>query len=331
MDAAALVKLGLTTSIVLIVLGLGLTTTMRDLNCVFARPGLMFRSLLAMMVAMPLVSMIIGRAFAIDQAVGIALIVLAVSPVPPILPKKQLSMTDDRSFVLGLLAIGAAVAIAIAPLIIRIEAQAFGREVDIPARLLATVLATTVFLPLAVGHVVHRLAPTLARRIEPWVSKAGWVLIVAVLIVVLVKMGPVLWAMVGNGTLLAMTAFAVVGLVIGHLLGGPQLGDRAGLALATATRHPGVAVAIAGAGAAEVRNVAPAVLLYLLVATLVSAPYVAWVKRRRAPEAPPPESREAVERNIRTGATVPVGSRVRREARRRRESAKDRQTPRRSG
>jgi BASS family bile acid:Na+ symporter len=329
MDAAALVKLGLTTSIVLIVLALGLTTQTGDLAGFLRRPGLALRSLLAMMVAMPLVSMVIARAFPIDRAVGIALIVLAVSPVPPILPKKQLSLSGDRSFVVGLLAIGAALSIAIAPVVIEAEAQLFGRDVEIPPRLLATVLATTVFLPLAVGYVVHRLAPTLARRVEPWVSRAGWLLLGATVIVVLFAMGRTVWELVGNGTLLAMAAFAAAGLLIGHLLGGPDVGDRGALALATASRHPGVAAAIASAGASDVRAVAPAILLYLLVAALVSAPYAAWVNRRRTPVAPPPECREAVEQNIRTGAPVPVGSRVRRGARRRTESqaGRDRHKP----
>ena len=82
--------------------------------------------------------------------------------------------------------------------------------------------------------------------------------------------------LIGNGTLLAIVAFVAVGLAVGHLLGGPDPQERGVLALATAMRHPGVALVIAS-GISEADNVVgPALMLYLLVGTLVSAPYVRW-------------------------------------------------------
>jgi BASS family bile acid:Na+ symporter len=54
-------------------------------------------------------------------------------------------------------------------------------------------------------------------------------------------------SLVGNGTILALGAFTLAGLAAGHLLGGPNRDDCTVLALATASRHPGVALAIASA------------------------------------------------------------------------------------
>ena len=97
---------------------------------------------------------------------------------------------------------------------------------------------------------------------------------------------PLLWAIwgalvasTGNFTIVALIAFAATGPAAGHLLGGPDPGNRTALALATATRHPGVAIAVLHAVAPSDRSVAPDVLLYLLVAAVVSAPYVALRKR----------------------------------------------------
>ena len=80
-------------------------------------------------------------------------------------------------------------------------------------------------------------------------------------------------ALTGNGPVTALAAFVVVGLAAGHCLGGLDSDDRPVLALATACRHPGVAIAIAVAVFPEEKAVLlAAVLLYMVVSGLVSIP-----------------------------------------------------------
>jgi BASS family bile acid:Na+ symporter len=87
--------------------------------------------------------------------------------------------------------------------------------------------------------------------------------------------------LLGNGTALAMAAVAGAGLLAGHLLGGPGLEDRAALAIASATRHPGLALLI-GKTAFPTQSLAPAVLLFLLVGLLAAIPYQIWIRKREA-------------------------------------------------
>src|SRR5262249_45236916 len=85
----------------------------------------------------------------------------------------------------------------------------------------------------------------------------------------------------GNGTLLAIVVFVMVGVAVGHLLGGPDLSERSTLALATASRHPGLAVTIAAINyPGQRRNVVAVVLLYLVVKAIVLIPYNSWRKRQ---------------------------------------------------
>jgi bile acid:Na+ symporter, BASS family len=95
-------------------------------------------------------------------------------------------------------------------------------------------------------------------------------------------MWPALVAQIGDFTLLAIVVFVVAGLAVGHWLGGPHPDDRTVLALSTATRHPGVAVAIAQVNAPDDHSIAAAVLLAFLVGTIVSVPYVKWRARRHS-------------------------------------------------
>ena len=94
-------------------------------------------------------------------------------------------------------------------------------------------------------------------------------------------------ALVGNFTLLGIAAFVVVGLAVGQLLGGPDEEDRTVLALATATRHPAIAIAIGHAIAPGQKTVAAAALLFLLAATALAVPYVKWRIGRSAAVARP--------------------------------------------
>jgi len=78
----------------------------------------------------------------------------------------------------------------------------------------------------------------------------------------------------------AIAAFILGGLLIGHFMGGPKPENRAGLAMATASRHPGIAIALAVANFPEEKLAISAVLLYLLVNILVSIPYHILTKRK---------------------------------------------------
>jgi len=111
------------------------------------------------------------------------------------------------------------------------------------------------------------------------------VLLLAGLGLMLGKAAPTMLALLWDGTLLAIVIFIVFGLLAGHLLGGPTPGDRSVLALATASRHPGVAMAIAQLTVPAERSVPAALLLYLVVGMVVTLPYVSWRKKALAEEA----------------------------------------------
>jgi len=282
MELAQLIVLVLKASIILIVLSLGLKATVGDATYLFRRPGLLLRSLLAMQVIMPLLAAALAAAFDLKAPVKAALLLLSVAPVPPVLPNKQVKAGGSKSYIYGLLVAASLLAVGLVPLMVRLLGLLFNRETYIAPATVALIVLINILVPLAVGIVVRRLAPALAERAAPIISGLGNVLMIAAVIPVLVTAWPAIASLVGDGTLLAIAAFVVSGLAVGHLLGGPEEDDRAVLALATATRHPGIAIAIAGANLAGNKLVPAAILLSLLVNALLSIPYLAWVQRRHA-------------------------------------------------
>src|SRR5262249_51173990 len=198
---------------------------------------------------------------------------------------KQLELGGRSRYVFGLLVAASLIAIVWVPLAIGVLGWAFHREAHVGAGVVARVVGVTVLLPLAVGLVVRRVAHLAAERLAPRVSRVGNVLLLAGLVAVLLFMTPAILTLVGNGTILVIAAVVGAGLLAGHWFGGPDLDGRTALAIASSTRHPGVALAIARLNFPEETHVPAAVFLFLLVNALVTLPYGAWRRRQRAARA----------------------------------------------
>jgi bile acid:Na+ symporter, BASS family len=264
MDLASLIPLVNEASTVLIVFALGLQVSPGDLLSIGRRPAQLLRSLLAINVIMPIVAATLAVAFHLQPAVQIALVALALCPVPPRLPKKQLKAGGSPPFAFGLLVVVGLFAIVFVPIALKgVIGPIFAVPVHLPARQVAQIVLVTVLGPLCIGLAVRRVAPSVAERVARPLSEVATVALVAATMAIMVSAWPAMVSLLENGTLVAFAGFIVVGLTVGHLLGGPDPGDRTVLALSTASRHPGVALAIADANFPDQKLVLPAVFCRL--------------------------------------------------------------------
>lgn len=282
MDLKGILMLALNASIALMVFSFGLHASLHETATYFSRPGRVFRDVVSMNVVMPLLAVFLAAAFHLPPAIKIALVALAVSPVPPFLPAKELKAGATAGQVFGLLSSSALLAIVIVPFSLLLIGKYFGLPLGMRPGAIAKLVLTTVLLPLVAGMIVRSLWPGFATRI----ARPATILAVAVLTLSLV---PVLYAawrplvsLIGNGHVLVIAAFVLIGLAVGHFLGGPDEGQRTVLAFSTATRHPAVAMAIAHANFPNQQLAPAAILLYLLVCTIVSIPYQGRRQKRHA-------------------------------------------------
>ena len=120
--------LAIKASIMLLVFGLGLHASPRDTTYLFRKPGLLLRSLLSMGVIMPLFATVIAEIFDLHSAVEIAIIALALAPVPPILPGKQEKAGGRASYAIGLLVTAALFAIVLVPAGVELMGKVFAKD-----------------------------------------------------------------------------------------------------------------------------------------------------------------------------------------------------------
>lgn len=280
MSMAQIIPVAINLSLFLVVFALGLSAQRGDALRFARQPGLLLRSLLAMNVIMAVVAVAISALFDLPAAVKIALVVLAVSPVPPVLPAKQAQAGGANDYAISLMVTASLAAIVLAPALVAVIGAVSGTGMAVAPGRVASAVLFSVVLPLLAGITVRFLLPDLAARIARPLSLAGTACLALAFLPVLLQALPAFWALVGNGVLLALAAFSIAGLLVGHLLGGPAPEDRAVLALAAATRHPGVALAIAAANFPDEKAALAVVLYHLVIGALVCAPYVARARKR---------------------------------------------------
>ncbi len=279
MTAQSLILLALKASIVLSVFAIGLVSRVDDTLFLLRRPKLLLRSVVAINVVMPIVAAAMAWIFDLPEAVEMSLVALAVSPVPPVLPKKQVKAHGEPSYAIGLLVGAALVAILFVPVAIELVGLVFQLPVQMSPWPVAKLVFATALAPLLAGVIVRRLMPALAAQFARPVGHIANIVLVLCFLAVLVTALPAIADLFGSGAFWAVAAFIAIGLAVGHGLGGPDPQNRTVLALATATRHPGVAMAITSANFPGYREVLPAFLLYLLVGAVLAIPYVMWRKR----------------------------------------------------
>jgi len=281
MDVKQIIMLTLQLSILCTVLGFGLNATLADMLYLARRPRLLMRSLLAVFVLMPLVVVGLDAAFDFRRPVEILLVALSISPLPPLLPRKEAGAAGQVSYGLGLVALLAIVSIVVVPLSLRVLQIAFDKQLTVSTAAVAGVVVKSTLAPLLVGVAIRRFLPSIAQRIEKPVRLIGNVLLPAAVLVLVAGSLSAIWTAVGDGTVLAMAIVTVAGLAIGHFLGGPEPDHSVVLALSTSCRHPAIALTIAAASYPN-HPFGGMILLYLLVNALVAIPYLKWQKRLSA-------------------------------------------------
>lgn len=282
MSLQTLIPIVLKASILLNVFTIGLRASPHDASYLFRRPAELIRALLAMNLLMPLFAFALVSLFDLNPAVRIALVALSVSPIPPLLPKKIAKAGGADSYGIGLLIAVGLLSIIFVPLAMEIIERVLKVPLQMSAASIASLIFMTVLLPIGLGIAVHSLVPALAERVAKPVSQIAIMVLLACVIAILVSAAPAIWTLAGNGTVMALAAFVLFGLAIGHVLGGPVPENRTALALSTASRHPGIALALAQANFPEQKLATAAVLLYLVVNAVIAIPYLSWTHGRQS-------------------------------------------------
>jgi predicted Na+-dependent transporter len=275
-----LIPLVFALSLFLLVLNIGLDATLSGLLSVLRTPDRLLTGILAVNVLVPLAAIALVRLIPISTVAAAGVLLMSISPAPPLAPGKGLKVGCDKDYVYGLYAALILLAAIVVPIWVKALDLLYTVKLTLPLAAVARNVALTVLVPLALGLLGRRFAPRLASKATQILPKVAMAALVAATVPIVALIWPALVALAGDGTLLVMALTAAAALAVGHLLGGPAREDRAALAVMAATRHPGIALIIASTNIDDPR-VKAAIIGFLLVGMAVTAPYQLWVKRSR--------------------------------------------------
>lgn len=279
MDTDTVITLVLVVGIVLLVLDIGLRSRLDDPLLLLRQPSLGLRGMLAMFVVMPLFTLLLVRLWPLNAGAAAAVLAFSVSPMLPPWAKTGAQVGGDRDYVFGLQVLATAVAIFVVPVMLWLVGWAFEIEARFDPFAFSVVLLVTVGVPLAAGMSIARFAPDLAQRIGDKAGRIGKVVLLLGAVALLVSTHAVILGAIGQGTLLAIVVVIGAGLLVGHLLGGPDPGNRGALATATTARHPGIALLLAVGVLEEMEEtILGTVILYLIASIVINLLYERWLK-----------------------------------------------------
>ena len=291
MGIEMILNLTLFLGIVLLVVAIGIRARLEDPLLLLHEPVLAVRAMVAMYVVLPAFVMLLVWLLPLQTGVGAVLLGFAVSPVLPPWAPKGAAVGGKADYVIGLQLLSTGAALVVAPLMAWIAYRAFGVAAPFDPMAMVIVLLATVVVPLAIGMGITRFQPGPAPRVAALANRAGGVLLGLGVVVLLIVHGGAILGAIGQFTLFAIVAVVLAGLLVGHLLGGPDPGNRGALAEATVLRHPAIALLLASSAFPEHETtVFGTVVLYLLTALLLAVPYERWRKQvvRSQPHVPHP-------------------------------------------
>lgn len=281
MDPAAIVKLLLVGGIVLNVVSIGVRARPGDTLHMFRHPGLAGRAILAMFVAVPAFVLALTLIFDLPRTVSAVLLALSVAPMPPLISSKEVKAGGKTKYAIGLQVLATVVSLAAVPIMLKIAGAVFGLALGIDIAPVAMILFVTVAAPMAAGMALGHFFPGLRDPVATWTSRIGWGGITLGSVALLAARWGDIVARLGGGTLALTVLVIAFALFIGHVLGGPDEGNRSALAITTAARHPGVAITIvSGLFPDEGGAILGMAALFWLTSFAMAIPYLKWRRRR---------------------------------------------------
>jgi bile acid:Na+ symporter, BASS family len=218
----------------------GVRTTPGELILLLHRPGLLARSILAVLILVPLCAVLLAVWLDFPRPLKLAAVLMAISPAPPLGLQRAKSVAAGTGYAVSLQVTLCLLAIVSVPATLALLSTLFPTHGYIPPGQVARTVLVTQILPLAAGMAIRRLVPQAAERLFRILVRLPRYLLLLVTVVILIDAGPALlrfhmgWT--GAAVVILVTAFA---LAAGYWLGGPVL------AVVSAARYPGLALMIA--------------------------------------------------------------------------------------
>ena len=284
---AMIVKYTVMTSVILLMLSVGLRTPFSQVRQVVQNRSLLMRGLAANFVVAPILIYVSMYWLPVAPEVKMGIMLMAAAPIAPMAPLPFVGIAKgDLAYSAGLMVVAAVLSVALTPLIIALSfpSSAEGGVAVDPMQIVQT-LFTVQLLPMGVGMMLQHYSPTWNKRLLSFVPMLGQVGLLVGIVLLLASQAREIMA-IGMLGFLINIALVILCLAIGDLALTNESGERRrALAVSTAVRNIPLAFVIANASFPGTL-VAPVTLVFATFSMLLSVVY-AKIMLRNAPARSP--------------------------------------------
>ena len=227
----------------------------------------------------PLLALALGSLIPLDGPATAGLFLVAVVPGAPLMTRGAAQKGFDLQLAASYQVWGALLTPVFVPLLVAAGGWWYGREIWVSPMKLLAVIAEQQFLPLIVGMTLMWLAPAFSTRAQRILNIVGNTLLLVILVVLLCKIGVVLWK--ESPWVIVAVLLLATGCLLGMrlLLGRPSATVQT-LSVCNANRHVGLALLLSGQQSPDERAV-PTIAAYALAALLVMWLYAKFARHER--------------------------------------------------
>ena len=235
MESSPLISAGLPIALFIIMIGIGMTLTIRDFRQVAVYPKGMIVGTVAQILVMPLIAFLLATLLAVPPAIAVGLVIIAACPGGTTSNLFVLLSRGNIALSIVLTVSASLITILTLPLFTNIALQHYmGTEEDIVLPVWKTIgmLVGIVLFPVAIGMVVRTRNPEVARKAEGIVSIFGGIVLAVLIVALVYGVRDQIWELLkqaGPATFLLNVAGIGLGLAAGRLAG---LTQRESLAVA---------------------------------------------------------------------------------------------------
>jgi len=255
-----LVKTTVVVFVVSSMLSIGLAARAAEIMAPLRRPLWVLRALIANFVLAPAVALAIAVALPLDPGYELGLLLLGFAAGSPLLPKLAEAGHSNVASATALMVLLMGATVVVMPVALPLFAA--GMQVQ-PGRI-AMPLVLLMLAPLLLGMVWQRVAPQIATKLLPLITKTSNIAFIAVVLLVCGTNFTALAGVVGSGAIGAAILFVVLLFAGAWVLAERDPAGRRLFGYATGGRNIGAALVTAGASAAD-----PKAVVMLIVTGLV--------------------------------------------------------------
>ena len=270
------------TTIVVVMLSMGLQTTTREILAAVRRRRLMATVLLANLILLPLVAVALARLVAMPEAIAAGFIIASVAPGASLSPKLSEIARANLSLAVSLMFVMALLSVVATPLMAGWLLPDSPTLQFNPAQVTG-ILIRFQLIPLLIGLAVHHWRPALAGRLRPPSIRLSNILFFLVVAFYIIRDFTALRAL-PLPSVAAMVLMTLISLFVGWHSGGSDNATRQSLAMGTSVEFSGLALLIVTLNfpgtSAGIAVVAFGLIMIVINTGLASF----WGQRRAVPE-----------------------------------------------